>query len=103
MQQFEVVVTEEAQSQLQEYIAYILNVFGSEQAADAVWVDAMETLNELRIIADSTHNMTEAGFEQYKRINFKHHQYAMIYRVEDSTVYVERIFHQLQDIDNIFN
>lgn len=102
MREYEVVVTREAENQLREYIDYILHTFKSEQAADAVWSDAMETMNQLTRIAGSIPDMTKPGFEGYKRINFLHHNYAIIYRVDNGVAYVERIFHQSQDIDNNF-
>lgn len=102
MRKYEVVVTREAENQIHEYIDYILHTFKSEQAAEAVWCDAMETMEQLTRIAGSIPDMTKPGFEGYKRINFIHHSYAIIYRVDDNIAYVERVFHQSQDIDNLF-
>lgn len=36
----------------------------------------------------------------YRRINFKSHRYFMLYRVEEDKVYVDNIFHELQDYEN---
>ena len=34
------------------------------------------------------------------RVNFLSHRYFMLYRVEGDTVYVDNIFHELQDYEN---
>jgi plasmid stabilization system protein ParE len=39
----------------------------------------------------------------YRRINFLSHRYFMLYRIENDTVYVDNIFHELQDCENKMN
>lgn len=39
----------------------------------------------------------------YRRINFLSHRYFMLYRIESDTVYVDNIFHELQDYENKMN
>ena len=39
----------------------------------------------------------------YRRINFLSHRYFMLYRIEDDVVYVDNIFHELQDYENKLN
>ena len=39
----------------------------------------------------------------YRRINFLSHRYFMLYRIENDTVYVDNIFHELQDYENKMN
>ncbi len=36
----------------------------------------------------------------YRRINFQQHRYFMLYRIENDVVYVDDIFHELQDYEN---
>lgn len=102
MLEYEVIITDNAQNQLEEYLSYILHSFKSQQAAEAVWNDAMETKEKLVTIAGSIKEMDNPVFKGYKRINFSRHRYAMIFRVEGNTAYIERVFHQLEDIDNKF-
>ncbi len=76
----------------------------NEHAAKAVWNDALETQDELAKVAGSLKlcekiNLQELG---YRKINFLHHRYLMIYRINGTTAYVEAIYHQLQDYENIF-
>ena len=36
----------------------------------------------------------------YRRINFLSHRYFLIYRIVDDTVFVDNIFHEMQDYEN---
>lgn len=36
----------------------------------------------------------------YHRINFLRHRYFMLYRIEENTVFIDDIFHELQDYEN---
>ena len=64
--------------------------------------DALETLDELSRVAGSFHDVRKPGFEGYKRINFLHHKYAMLYRLEGDIAYVVRVFHQSQELNSPF-
>ena len=37
---------------------------------------------------------------KYHRINFLNHRYFMLYRIVDDIVFVDNIFHELQDYEN---
>lgn len=37
---------------------------------------------------------------EYRRINFLNHRYFMLYRIADNVVFVDNIFHELQDYEN---
>lgn len=37
---------------------------------------------------------------EYRRINFLNHRYFMMYRIIDDKVFVDNIFHELQDYEN---
>ena len=36
----------------------------------------------------------------YRRINFLSHRYFMLYRIEEDIVFIDNIFHELQDYEN---
>ncbi len=38
----------------------------------------------------------------YRVSRFMRHHYLMLYRIEDTAVYIDAIYHQLQDYENIF-
>ncbi len=37
----------------------------------------------------------------YRTIHFKQHNYFMLYRIENNIVYVDSIYHDLQDFESI--
>lgn len=37
----------------------------------------------------------------YRTIHFKRHNYFMLYRIQDDMVYVDAIYHNLQNYENI--
>ena len=36
----------------------------------------------------------------YRRINFLSYRYFMLYRIEEDIVFIDNIFHELQDYEN---
>ena len=101
---YDVIISPKARSQLDAYIDYIQYTLLNEQAAKAVWDDAMNTREELARVAGSlrqcgNNNLQNLG---YHKINFLRHRYLMLYRIDGTTAYVDAIYHQLQDYENIF-
>ena len=104
MDLFKIIISPRALSQLNEYISYLQYTLMNEQAAESVWKDAMETRAQLVSAAGSLKlcSHPELKRQGYRSIRFIHHRYIMLYRVEEATVYVEAVYHQLQDYENIF-
>lgn len=99
---YRVYVTDDAYEALDRYIYYLLFVKKNEQAAENVLQDFEETKNQLRSIAVSIKECTNSRLKElgYRRINFLHHRYFMLYRVEKDMVIIDHIFHELQDFEN---
>lgn len=99
---YNVVVTIDAEEDLNRYIKYLLFDKGSDQAARNVLNDFEATIESLKNVAGSlklcdNQRLKELG---YHRINFHSHRYFMLYRIEGSNVFVDNIFHELQDYEN---
>ena len=60
-----------------------------------VTAEAEEDLNLLNVCDNP--RLQSLG---YRRINFQQHRYFMLYRIENDVVYVDDIFHELQDYEN---
>lgn len=104
MVSYNVVISPKALSQLNDYIDYIQYTLFNSQAAEAVWSDALETTVRLETIAGSLQPCSHPKLKEYGYypILFTDHNYVMLYRIIGHTVYVEAIYHQLQDYQNIF-
>lgn len=70
---YEVILTIPAKTQLDHIIEYVLSKYENTQAALSIMDDAEETKN-----------------------------YFMLYRMQDDMVYVDAIYHNLQDYDSFF-
>ena len=102
---YKVVLTRGAEKDLDRFITYLLFEKKSEQAAGNVLDDFEETKRILTYVAGSLKlcdhpRLRESG---YRRINFLSHRYFMLYRIENDTVYIYVIFHELHDYENKLN
>lgn len=100
--EYKVVITSDAEDDLDEFIRYLLYEKQSEQAASNVLDDFEATKAILSRVAGSLKlcdnpNLKEYG---YRRINFLAHKYFMLYRIENNLAIVDNIFHELQDYEN---
>lgn len=99
---YEVMISDKAQLQLDQFIFYILVELGNEQAARSVLEDAERTKTKLSRAAGSLRLCENARLRElgYRIIHFEHHRYLMVYRINRDKVYVEGIYHELQDYEN---
>jgi len=104
MDSYEVIITPRALAQLESYISYIQYTLLNKQAAESVWQDALSTAEALEASAGSLRSCRHPILKEmgYHPIFFKRHAYVMLYRIEDHTVFVDAIYHQLQDYENTF-
>ena len=74
----------------------------NEQAAGNLLDDFEATKNSLSKVAESLKLCDNPKLRkyEYRRINFLNHRYFMMYRVIENIVYVDNIFHELQDYEN---
>ena len=104
MDSFDVIISPKALSQLNDYIDYLKYTLLNDQAAYNVWQDALETREQLSRVAGSLKFCTHPQLKKngYRAIHFMRHRYLMFYLIEGATVYVDSIYHQLQDYENTF-
>lgn len=99
---YRVVVTPEAEEDLKQFIQYLLFTKENKQAAKNVLDDFENTVEALKHVAGSLKLCDNPRLKSlgYHRINFQKHRYFMLYRIENEVVYVDDIFHELQDYEN---
>lgn len=102
---YKIVLSRGAEEDLDGFVAYLLFEKKSEQAARNLLNDFETTKASLSNVAGclklcDNPKLREIG---YHRINFLSHRYFMLYRIENDTVYVDNIFHELQDYENKLN
>ena len=99
---YKVVVTRDAEEDLDNFIKYLITEKKNMQAAENVLNDYGATIESLKHVAGSLKLCDNPKLHQleYRRINFLNHRYFMLYRIVDQIVFVDNIFHELQDYEN---
>ena len=99
---YKVIVTKDAEEDLDRFIQYFIIEKESMQAVENVLNDYDATIESLKYVAGSLKLCDNPRLYQlkYRRINFLYHKYFMLYRIVDHVVYVDNIFHELQDYGN---
>lgn len=99
---YKVVITSDAEIDLDEHIQYLLFEKKNLQAASNVLDDFEATKNSLSKVAGSLRLCSNLKLNKfgYRRINFLSHRYFMLYRIEGDLAIVDKIFHELQDYEN---
>lgn len=99
---YKVIITEDAEADMDKVVQYLLFEKKNEQAASNLLNDFEAAIDTLTNAAESlkmceNQHLKDLG---YRRINFMSHRYFMLYRVEEDKVFVDNIFHELQDYEN---
>lgn len=100
---FKVVLTSQAQLDFRNITYYLLYELKNEQATISVTNDMENTIERLSYMASGLKlcdNPRLRGLG-YRTIHFKRHNYFMLYRIQDDTVYVDAIYHDLQNYEDI--
>ncbi len=100
--EYKVVVTHDAKLQLAQILRYLRLELGSEQAARSVKADMEDTRVRLSHVAGSLKLCDNPRLRDlsYRTIHLKRHDYFLLYRIQGHTVYVDAIYHDLQDYEN---
>ena len=99
---YRIVVTKDAEEDLDRFVQYLIFEKKSMQAAQNVLNDFDATIECLKHVAGSLKICDNPRLRQleYRRINFLNHRYFILYRIVDDIVFVDKIFHKLQDCEN---
>ena len=99
---YKVMISEDAEKDLDNFVRYLLFEKENEQAARNLLEDFELTKQNLSHVAGSLKDCTNPRMKEegYKRINFATHRYFMLYRIEGDKAIIDNIFHQLQDYEN---
>ncbi len=99
---YNVVVTKDAEADLDSFIKYLIFEKENKLAAKNVLNDFDATVESLKHVAGSLKLCDNPRLHQleYRRINFLNHRYFMLYRIVGDVVFIDNIFHELQDYEN---
>lgn len=99
---YKVVMTTDAEEDLDRFIRYLLFEKQNSQASSNVLNDFEATKQTLSNVAGSLKLCDNPRLNTlgYRKIHFLSHRYFMLYRVEGNLAIVDNIFHELQDYEN---
>ena len=105
MDSYVVILSNRAKGQLNDYVNYIQYTLLNDQAANAVLDDALDTIEKLKLVADSLRYCDDPDLRErrYHKIKFLHHDYVMLYKINGKTANVDGIYHEMQDYENLFS
>ena len=101
--EYDIVLSVQAQTHFREIINYLIYELQNQQAAISVADDFDETIARLSHVAGSLKLCDDSVLRAkgYRTIRFRKHKYLMVYTVDGYRVYVEGIYHNLQDYEGI--
>ena len=99
---YRVLITPDAENDLEEFVKYLVIDKKNKQAAENLLKDFELTLENLERVAGSLRycdnpRLSELG---YKKIHFIAHRYFLLFRLEGNKAVVDAVFHELQDYEN---
>ena len=99
-----VIMTKRASEQLNKYVKYIKKRFKNDSAASSVLQDARDTKATLLNVADSLKYCEDTDLRApgYRTVHFRKHRYFFVYEIRNNIAYIEAVYHDLQDYENIF-
>lgn len=99
---YKVVLMKSAEDDLDRFVSYLLFVKKNEQVALNLLNDFEATKISLSNVAESLKLCDNPKLKElgYRRIHFLSHRYFILYRIENDTVFVDSIFHELQDYES---
>ena len=88
---YNVVITSDAEKDLDSFIHYLLFEKKNEQAASSVLDDFEKTKQILSVVAGSLNYCANSQLKRlgYKRLNFQHHRYFMLFRLVNNLAIVD--------------
>lgn len=101
---YKVKMTGRAREQLDSFVRYLLIDLKNEQAAVSLLEDAADAEESLTYVAGSIPLCADPDLRkrEIRKFRFAKHRYLWLYRIENDTVFVMAMYHELQDYENAF-
>ncbi len=96
---YRVIVTDDVQNDLDNFVYYLLVEKLNEQAAKALLDDYDASIDRLSEVAGALKQLDDSELSDYRKLRLKKHNYYLLYRIVGKNVIVDRMFHDLQDLD----
>ncbi|MBQ7760157.1 MAG: type II toxin-antitoxin system RelE/ParE family toxin [Acidaminococcaceae bacterium] len=96
---YKLVVTENAAQQVESIVDYIMYRLHNKQAAIDVINDVEKAYSKLRVMPTAYAYCFDRYLlaKKYRNLTLEKHQYVILFQVKDNTVYVNGVFHMLEN------
>lgn len=100
---YKVQITDFAWNQLNNITDYIYYSLKNPEVAERVLDDFYEAVDTLEKSAGAFALYEEPELAQhgYIRYHLQKHRYILLYRLEEDNVFIDRVYHELQDYQNL--
>ena len=101
---YNVRMTERAKEQMEAFVRYLVTELKNKQAASNLLEDVMDTEESLTYVAGSLPLCGDPDLHRrgIRKIHFSRHRYLWLYQIQEETVYIMAMYHELQDYENCF-
>lgn len=102
--EYKVIITDFAKQQIRQILYHIRYRLKNLEAAESIKQDMKETKMKLSYLAESIKLCEEPELAQfgYRIIFLQRHRYIMLYRVNRNTVYIDGVYHELQNYQEMY-
>ena len=96
---YKLVVTENAAQQIESIVDYIMYRLHNKQAAIDVINDVEKAYTKLRVMPEAFAYCYDRYLfaKGYRKLTLEKHQYIILYQIKDRVVYVNGVFHMLEN------
>ena len=100
---YKIVITDFAWNQLKNITDYIIYDLKNPIAADSVLSDFEKAVESLERSAElfAPCEEPELAKHDYRKYHLEKHRYILLYRIVKEEVIVDRVYHELQDYQNL--
>ena len=100
---YKITITDFAFEQLNNITDYIFYNLMNPDAAERVLDDFENAMDKLRRTAGLFALCEEPELAQhgYRRYHFERHRYILLYRIVGQEIFIDRVYHELQDYQNL--
>ncbi len=96
---YKLIITKTAEDQIDNIVGYVAKVLNNVTAAKSILSDIELAYTKLENSAEIFPYCNDSYLEGrgYRKINLKRHDYVIIYRVEETRVYILGVFHMKEN------
>ena len=102
---YKLIISESAQKQIESAIDYIVTILQNPGAAEAVITDLRKAYSKIAYMPESISLCLDPVLHRngYRKLRLEHHDYVLIFRIDENVVKIVGFFHRLEDYIEKFN